>query len=885
MATINAIGSNKPIEVSFGGTNNATVTTNALAVGGTNKIEYLPVGIDGQVLIGQTGANPTFSANITITSVTTDDIIVNNSTTTNTLSVTGLGRGVVQSSAGGVISSSEGSDGQLLIGSSSGPTTWANITSSSGDLIITDGSNSIDINASSLLRQVAVYSWNGSFVEEVQGIVTSDGTTVTVAIEKRGGGDLTVVFSDGNYAWDTTPAATVTLTAGSDTSPQMNYVYFDQATKTLMNSTTGWPSTEHAKIGMILCQSAASIQLYEPYMLHRYSTDMHDEDNNIGHIIHIDSWIRAQSATWISGVTPNLTITTQAGAPDNVIFTSSSGTVRQLHEFTFPAFSGTPDYYIVNHSSQPYKRITDLNEALETDDGISLNTYCYFSLVIWGVVSGNGTSEKLMVNLPSGYYTSSYSMDWDDYKIANFDIPSDFKNAGFLIARYDFKHTTSNGGTWTLYKYTDLRGTFPSSSAGHSSSVKSEFEDNNFRILDEGDTTKKIAFEATNITTSTTRTITMCDQDLDLRAPSFPGTVTTTGNFALPTTTSTDGQITVGGSRFLHSYGTGSTFIGKNAGNFSLAGSNNVGIGEGALTSVGFGYGNVSIGYGSSGSISGGYRNVAIGENAMASSISGTIWNVAIGYDSMKSATTGGGSTFVGGATGESVSGNNNSGFGYTALNKCTTGEANTALGTRALNNLTTGKMNVGIGHGSASPYGAGSNYTSSESSNIVIQNYGVSGDNNTIRIGTHGTGDGQQNKCYIAGIYDIDPSGSTQETVIIDSNHQLGTTSNVTGNVAINAQTGTTYTLVLSDRNKMITLDNASAITVTVPPNSSVAFPTGTQILLYQKGAGQVTVSAGTGVTVNSSDTELKTYGQYAVIGLVKIATDEWVLTGDKAS
>lgn len=104
----------------------------------------------------------------------------------------------------------------------------------------------------------------------------------------------------------------------------------------------------------------------------------------------------------------------------------------------------------------------------------------------------------------------------------------------------------------------------------------------------------------------------------------------------------------------------------------------------------------------------------------------------------------------------------------------------------------------------------------------------------------------------------------------------------------SVNAQTGTTYTLVLTDANKVVSLSNASAITLTVPPNASVAFPTTTRIDLAQLGAGQVTVAAGVGVTLavakDSAGVELfvrKLSGQYAEAGLVKTAANTWVLTG----
>ena len=102
--------------------------------------------------------------------------------------------------------------------------------------------------------------------------------------------------------------------------------------------------------------------------------------------------------------------------------------------------------------------------------------------------------------------------------------------------------------------------------------------------------------------------------------------------------------------------------------------------------------------------------------------------------------------------------------------------------------------------------------------------------------------------------------------------------------NLTLNAQTGTTYTLVLTDAHKLVTLSNASAITATIPPNSDVAFETGDQVNLLQLGAGQVTVAAGAGVTLRSADSLVNISAQYAVVTCVKIATDEWVLIGNLA-
>ena len=99
--------------------------------------------------------------------------------------------------------------------------------------------------------------------------------------------------------------------------------------------------------------------------------------------------------------------------------------------------------------------------------------------------------------------------------------------------------------------------------------------------------------------------------------------------------------------------------------------------------------------------------------------------------------------------------------------------------------------------------------------------------------------------------------------------------------NFTENAQTGTSYTLVLSDDGKVVTMNNVSSNTLTVPPNSSVAFPTGTQITVVQEGAGATTLAGGLGVTINSLNGELTFSGRYAAATLVKVDTDTWFAFG----
>jgi hypothetical protein len=103
--------------------------------------------------------------------------------------------------------------------------------------------------------------------------------------------------------------------------------------------------------------------------------------------------------------------------------------------------------------------------------------------------------------------------------------------------------------------------------------------------------------------------------------------------------------------------------------------------------------------------------------------------------------------------------------------------------------------------------------------------------------------------------------------------------------NLGIEAQTGTTYTTVLDDNGKLITLTNAASIAVTIPLNSSVAYPVGAQLNMAQMGAGQVTVSGDVGVTVVSTGATAsapKARAQYSTLTAVQTSTDNWLVMGD---
>ena len=97
----------------------------------------------------------------------------------------------------------------------------------------------------------------------------------------------------------------------------------------------------------------------------------------------------------------------------------------------------------------------------------------------------------------------------------------------------------------------------------------------------------------------------------------------------------------------------------------------------------------------------------------------------------------------------------------------------------------------------------------------------------------------------------------------------------------AVNAQTGTTYTLVIGDEYlDGVRMTNASANTLTIPPNSAVSFPVGTKVFITQGGAGSTTIAAGAGVTINAPSTATLAIGeQYESRVCQKTGTNEWLL------
>lgn len=242
--------------------------------------------------------------------------------------------------------------------------------------------------------------------------------------------------------------------------------------------------------------------------------------------------------------------------------------------------------------------------------------------------------------------------------------------------------------------------------------------------------------------------LTVTSGDIEITAGSLDvisgNVAVTTGNILISNTNAagTSGVIKLGGDRFISNRGTQNTFVGQLSGNTSLT--------------TGLATGNTAVGYFSGTAITTATGCTMVGVNC-GPSITSASSCTAVGSTSLFSTTNSTGQTAVGSNSLMSSNGN-----------------SNTAIGALSGQNLTTGQYNVFIGAD-----GSGVNLTGAESSNIYISNQGILGESNATRIGeATGTGNYQQNKCFISGIRGITTAVADAVAVLIDSAGQLGTVS-----------------------------------------------------------------------------------------------------------
>ena len=787
---------------------------------------------------------------------------------------------------------SGGTDGQLLISSAAGTPIWANITSTANRLDITNGTNTIDIDTLSVLQTdtgFATWTGTGSYYDDttlgqfdvlrggtgyIKGVLVSwagsqnvtgmiSGTAYYIYIDDTGTIgkassrtdalyiDYIVLFqcwrdaslptnnqktvkenhsynfpvNSSNYLHNTVGSvienyqggANITLNgtqkidiSGSDelddhgletTIPDSGgvaetfaHLYTNAAGKWVVHAATDTFPGEYNNAGTV---TALSTNKYGVYTLYVGKDDLNTSSPRFGAVLNTAQFNNLAGAD-LAISTGNVAVSTnELDAMENcrlgyIVYSEASSSIVDviIDKNTLRSSnstSGTNTASLINTNVTNFDGIltaadTNVQASLETIDDWGKTASRQFT-----TDSGNAVPSSEVITIAGGTNIAT-------------------SGAGSTVT-CDLSGTTDHaiqlgnaGGSITSFGLGDATKVLTSAGAG---------ADPTWEAPTVGSVTSVTG--GSNITDSGTATDPVLDLD---SSPSVSGSVTagtgmtittgdldvSSGSINLPTTTASDGIININSSPVLHTYGASNTFIGG-AGNFTLSGATgNIGIGPTALDSITTGDNNVVIGTNTGTGLTTSSNNVAIGLNAMQNATGNT--QVAIGPNVKLSGSC----------------------------------EFGTFIGSEAWKNGTNGYYSTAIGHR------AGYNYAGAERDNICLMNPGVVGDTHTMRLGKQGTSNGQQDKTFIAGIYNTAPSGGSDNVVVIDSNGQLG------AQASLDVANGGTGAATLTDHG--VLLGNATgAVTATAELSSG-------QLLIGNTGnvPTLATLTAGSGISVTNA-------------------------------
>jgi len=863
-ANIATSGAGNTVSVAVSGT-----TQYAVQVGdATGSLDSLPVGTTNTVLLGNTGANPSWGQVDLTTDVTGILPVPNGGTGLSTITDHAI---MLGSGVGAVTPLGVAGNGEIPIGSAGADPVLGNITSTDGTLTVTNGAGTIDIEAGTALRIMSGFeAWSGGapyFDDTTLGQFTvSQAGTGYIQGEpvSWAGGQTETGLTAGNtyYIYMDNTGTIGKTTTYSEALFSDNVVLFE----CMRDSTSGtnnqvtvkenhpyqfpWATSvwAHDTIGPVIAdnQGGANITLNGSQKIEISGADEledHGLETTIpdsGGVAEVfeqyytlgtGKWARYAQSDTFDGTWNNAGTPTALGA--------NKYSVNRLYVSKDNLNSATPVYFSVMGDAQ-YNNLAQADTAI-ANDSIPTATaeLAMLELAQLGYIVFEESSTSI-VQVVIAKETARTSFSGSTASIAsliltdttNFDhilsaadttVQSALETIDDLTLAGDAGTSQASSAVFTIAGGNDIA----TSAAG--STVTVALTGTTQYGVQVGDATGGIASVAVGATGETLMGNTGANPSWT-GSPSFSGSVTagtglivttgdatiSAGNLNLPTTNAalTEGVIEVNSVRWAHSYGTNNLFIGAGAGNGTTSGSGvNIGIGNNSMDALTTGTQNVALGFDALTDCQDGSYNCALGANALANCTSGGR-NMAIGYTTM----------FV-----------------------LTTGSYNVGVGASCLGSLVSGSYNIVFGHQ------AGNSLTTNDSDNIFFSNVGVAGDNNTIRLGTQGTGDKQQDKCFIAGIYNTAPSGGTDQSVIIDSNGQLGAITAFP--ITWSEVTGTSQSASV---NSGYISNNASQVVITLPDTAAV----GSILRVTGKGAGGWKIAQNAGETITWDESNSTTTG-----------------------
>ena len=361
------------------------------------------------------------------------------------------------------------------------------------------------------------------------------------------------------------------------------------------------------------------------------------------------------------------------------------------------------------------------------------------------------------------------------------------------------------------------------------------------------------------------------------------------------------------------------TAVGNAALDAITSGDYNTTIGVESLTDNSTGYSNTGLGYRSLYENTTGNRNIAIGANALKNNTSGIV-NVALGSSALQANTDANGNTAIGHASAISLSsGANNVSMGYNSAFTVTTGNNNVIIGAEAnpstdggsTNQIVIGKgvtgkadNSVTMGNGDITAwYPTDDNEVDLGSSTVEFKDLYIDGTANLdavdvdggaidgAAIGANSASTGAFTTVTASTSLDVTGSGgiilendetitnSTDGTILIDGKADFNDNALTGYGADLQTESGTSKTLAAGDNGTIIVCSSNSAVTITVP----ASLPSGFNCMIIQNGSGQVSLSASS-TTLNNRNGS-KTAGQYAILTLVHLGSNVFVVSGDTTS
>jgi len=346
---------------------------------------------------------------------------------------------------------------------------------------------------------------------------STDGNAITGAVNSTDGAPL-VYFWGGRPVSYAMPS-NLLMTAGATNNLQISWVY--ATSNAILVADGDKPTGEVAILFKVGLLDAADVQDDEgPTLLQRW-TEMVGGPNGRGMLSHIGERIRTLGAKWQTGMAANVRTNVNGAAEDDVFVTMDAGTAYQLHLQNVTAVTNvdaSAEYHILNDPSG-IKAITNLNQISVDANGVAVldSNNARFNVQVIGFAPSGSTNNigmKIGLNLSTDQYSTEAAALADSSAFSVLSVDKDLESTAVWLATLTLRRQTAGSGTWTTI-ITDRRGfpLFTSGGGSSASAAASVFSDSSFRVFDDGDSTKLLALEVSEVSTATTRTWTVPNQD------------------------------------------------------------------------------------------------------------------------------------------------------------------------------------------------------------------------------------------------------------------------------------------------------------------------------------------------------------------------------------